>query len=151
MTLEALRTLAADLFPTAVNNAVHHPEQQNRELEELQRLCWSHYEELGFSCMADCFGAVVPKSEGRLDITNWSSAMMESHHWRFKVRCRPFRLSSADAHLEIHHEGELPGVTETGYRSIFAPMVKFSDMTPEDFIRTEICKDLPESSQMTLF
>ena len=151
MTLDDLKSLAANLFPIAVTNAIHYPDKTNKELEELERLCRSHHQEFGFSCMADCFSAIAPRSDGKLDITNWSSAEIESHHWRFRVRCRPFRLSSTSAHLEIHHDGPLPGVTQTGYRSIFAPMAKFSEITPEDFIRSEICKNLPDSAQMTLF
>lgn len=151
MTLNELQTFAEEIFSVAVANAIQRPEEENAELEELKRLCWSHHKDLGFDCMADCFEAVIPKSDGKLDLNNWSSAEIESHHWRFKVRCRSFRLSSTSAHLEIHHEGALPGVTETGYRSIFTPMTRFADMTPENFIKNEVCKDLPKSSQMTLF
>lgn len=151
MTLNELSKIAIELFPIAAANAINRPDKRNDELNQLHQLCWKHFEALGFSCMADCFSAIAPRSEGKLDITNWSSAHMESRHWRFRVRCRPFRLSSTSAHFEIHHDGALPGVTETGYRSIFAPMEKFSDMSPEDFIRSEICQNMPDSEQMQLF
>jgi len=101
--------------------------------------------------MAACFDAIMPRSEGKLDLTGWSSAEISVLPWTFRVSCRPFFLSSSSAHFEIRHDGPLPGLTETGYRSIFAPMATFADRSPDDFIRSVVCKDLPKSVQMTLF
>jgi hypothetical protein len=151
MTLDELRTQAAELFPIAVRNAVEHPSDENSELIRLNQLCWEHYKPLGFSCMSACFSAAMPKSEGMLDLTSWSSSEMKVLPWIFRVNYRPLHFGQHLAHFEIRHDGPLPGVTETGYRSIFAPMTTFADRTPEDFIRHEVCKDLPKSSQMTLF
>ena len=151
MTLDELSAQAAELFPTAVANSVDRPGEENPELVSLKQLAWKHYKSLGFSCMAACFDAIMPRSEGELNLAGWSSAEMSVLPWTFRVSCRPFYLSSYSAHIEIRHDGPLPGVTETGYRSIFAPMATFADKTPDDFIRSEICKDLPKSSQMTLF
>ena len=151
MTLDELRDEAAKLFSTAVANAVDRPNEDNPELVTLKQLAWTHYKSLDFSCMAACFDAIMPRLEGELNLAGWSSAEMSVLPWTFRVTCRPFYLSSSSAHFEIRHDGPLPGVTETGYRSIFAPMATFTDKTPDDFIRSEICKDLPKSSQMTLF
>ncbi len=151
MTLDELCTQAAELFSIAVANAVDHPGEENPELISLKQLAWEHYKPLGFRCMSACFDAIMPRSEGKLNLAGWSSEEISVLPWTFRVSCRPFFLSSYSAHFEIQHDGPLPGVTETGYRSIFAPMATFADTTPADFIRTEICKDLPKSSQMTLF
>lgn len=151
MTFDELRAQAAELFPAAVRNAVDHPGEENPELIRLKQLSSEHFKPLGFHCMAACFDAIMPRSEGKLNLAGWSSEEMNVLPWTFRVSCRPFFLSSHSAHFEIQHDGPLPGVTETGYRSIFAPMATFADMTPADFIRSEICKDLPKSSQMTLF
>ena len=151
MTLDELRSQAAELFPIAVANAVERPGEENPQLVLLKQLCWEHFKSLGFHCMAACFDAVMPRIEGKLDLAGCSSAEMSVLPWTLRVSCRPFFLSSSSAHFEIRHDGPLPGVTETGYRSIFAPMAKFADRTPDDFIRMEVCKELPKSSQMTLF
>jgi hypothetical protein len=151
MTLEKLRAEAAKLFPIAVANAVDRPADDNPELLSLKQLAWKHYKSLDFSCMAACFDAIMPRSEGELNVAGWSSTEMSVLPWTFRVSCRPFYLSSSSAHFEIRHDGPLPGVTETGYRSIFAPMTKFADTTLADFIRSEICRDLPKSAQMDLF
>ena len=151
MTLDELRQRAAELLPPAVRNAVEHPEQKNQELAELKSLCWTNFESMGFVCMADCFAATLPRIEGRLDLARWSSAELSILPWTLRVTCRPFYLSSTTAHFEIRHDGPLPGVTETGYRSVFAPMSAFADRTPDDFIRSVVCKNLPKSAQMTLF
>jgi hypothetical protein len=151
MTLDELRSQASDLFPIAVANAVERPGDENPQLLLLKQLCWEHFKPLGFDCMAACFDAIMPRSDGKLDLAGWSSAEISVLPWTIRVSCRPFFLSSTSAHFEIRHDGPLPGVTETGYRSIFTPMATFADRTPDDFIRREICKDLPKSSQMTLF
>ena len=98
--------------------------------------------------MADCFAAVVPHIQGRLTLDSWSIADMTVAPWTFRVECRPFWLGSDQIHIAIHHDGPLPKVTETGYRSIFAPIATFSDgVTPEEFIRAMF----PQTAQMSLF
>jgi hypothetical protein len=151
MTIEELRALAAELFPIAVKNAVESPGETNPELNRLNQLCSLHYKRLGFSCMLACFEDVMPKAEGELTLSAWSSKQMSVLPWTFRVSCRSFFLATYCAHFEIDHDGPLPTVTETGYRSIFAPMATFSKISPEQFIRTEVCKDLPKSAQMDLF
>lgn len=151
MTLDELRSQVAELFTQAVANAVERPAEENPELLVMKKLCWDNFEPLGFDCMASCFNAIMPRSDGKLNLAGWSSTEMSLMPWTFRVSCRPFFMSSSSAQFEIKHNGPLPGVTETGYRSIFAPMSKFAEMTPGDFIRNELCKDLPKSSQMTLF
>ncbi|MES2659512.1 MAG: hypothetical protein V4689_12915 [Verrucomicrobiota bacterium] len=151
MTLDELRALAAELFPIAVKNAVDSPTQTNPELIRLQEACRVHYKRLGFNCMFSCFEDVIPKVEGELTLSAWSSKQMSVLPWTFRVNCRPFYLATYCAHFEIDHDGPLPTVTETGYRSIFAPMATFSKISPEQFIRSEVCKDLPKSAQMDLF
>lgn len=151
MTLEELRTLAAELFPQAAAIATERPEGENQPLAELKSLCWTHFKELGFDCMAACFDEVAPKSEGELTLAAWSNAEFTSPPWTFRVRCRPFHISSWSAHLEIRHNGPLPGITETGYRSMFIPLATFASISPEEFVKSEICRKLPASAQMTLF
>ena len=151
MTLEELCREAAELFPAAVEHALREQGQRNLALETLNAKCWTHFKPLGFRCMADCFEAVVPKKEGELTIKSWSEAEIKALPWTIRVRCRPFHLAEHFAHLELHHEGPLPGVTDTGYRSIFAPMASFARTTPERYVRETICKDLPKSFQMDLF
>lgn len=151
MTIEELRALAAELFPAAVKAATESPSETNTHLNRLNQLCWLHYKRLGFSCMFSCFEAVIPKAEGELTLSAWSSTQLSVLPWSFRVNCRAFFLAPQHAHFEIHHKGPLPSVTETGYRSIFAPMPGFARISPEQFIRTEVCKDLPKSSQMELF
>lgn len=151
MTLDELRKRAAELFPQAATIATEKPEEENPPLAELQSLCWSHFKALGFDCMAACFDEVAPKSEGQLTVSAWSSAEFNSPPWTFRVRCRPFHISKWSAHLEVTHKGPLPGITETGYRSMFVPLNTFATMSPEEFVRAEICRKLPASQQMTLF
>ena len=98
--------------------------------------------------MANCFDAVIPCVRGRLALDAWSTAELTVSPWTFRVECRPFWLGSDQVHFAIHHEGPLPGVTETGYRSIFAPVSTFADgTTPESFIRAMF----PQTAQMSLF
>lgn len=151
VSLEDLIAIATNLFPQAVEQAIRDPGEPNQPLEELKGLCWRNFEDLGFDCMADCFDAVVPKNEGKLSLSSWSEGEVSAMPWRLRVRCRSFHISSRDAHIELRHDGPLPGVTETGYRSMFVPMAKFSAMTPEEFIVNEVCAKLPKSQQMTLF
>ena len=151
MTLDELRTEAAELFPIAVEHAINKPSESNVALDKLNAMCWVHFRSLGFESMADLFEAVAPKCKDELTIKCWSEAEIKALPWTLKVRCHPFRSTEHWAYIEIRHDGPLPGVTETGYRSIFVPMSKFAEMTPEDFIRNEVCKDLPKSSQMMLF
>ena len=70
--------------------------------------------------------------------------------WTLRVSCRSFYIGDTYAHLEIHHDGALPGVTLTGYRSIFCPMATFAETTPENYIRS-LLTDLPQTQQLTLF
>jgi hypothetical protein len=151
MTLDELKSRAADLFPAAVEHAVKNPGLSNSPLEEFKSICWTNFENLGFDCMADCFDAAVPKSEGELSLTSWSDGEVSVVPWTIRVRCRSFHISLRDVHLELRHNGPLPGITETGYRSVFVPLSKFSSMTPEEFVRTEICSKLPTTQQLTLF
>ncbi|MFD2256865.1 hypothetical protein ACFSSA_09270 [Luteolibacter algae] len=151
MTLDELRSQAAELFPIAVDHAINKSGESNAALDKLNAMCWVHFGSLGFDCMADCFDAVVPKCKGELTIKCWSEAEIKALPWTLKVRCRPFHHAEHFAHLEVYHDGPLPNVTETGYRAMFVPMAAFADRTPDDFIRKEVCKDLPKSSQMTLF
>lgn len=151
MTLEELKARAAILFPDAVELAIADPGSTNGPLEELKGLCWKHFKSLGFECMANCFDEVAPRSEGNLTVSAWSDGEVSAMPWRLRVRCRPFHISSRDAHIELRHDGPLPGVTETGYRSIFVPMSKFSTMTPEEYVRNEVCANLPKVQQMDLF
>lgn len=151
MTLDELRARAADLFPLAVKKAVQEPSEKNEALDELKGLCWQNFRELGFDCMANCFDAVAPRAEGKLLLTAWSDGEVSMMPWRLRVRCRPFHISTRDAHIEIRHDGPLPGITETGYRSMFVPMKTFAQMTPEEFVRNEVCSKLPTSQQMPLF
>ncbi len=151
MPLDELRLLAAELFPFAVTNVVDHSGEPNPELEQIKQLCWQYYKPLGFQCMGSCFEAVMPRREGELTLSAWSSKEMNMLPWAFRVSCRPFFLFSYSAHFEINHDGPLPSVTETGYRSVFAPMSFFSRISPEQFIRVEVGKDLPQSYQLELF
>lgn len=151
MTLDELRSQAAELFPAAVQHSIHHPAERNEAYDKLSAMCWVHFRHLGFECMSDCFDAAVPKTEGELTIRSWSQAEVRSLPWTMRVRCRPLRFTEHHAHFEIHHDGPLPGITETGYRSMFVSMATFADITPAEFIHSEICKDLPKSSQMMLF
>lgn len=151
MTLDEIKDAAATLFPEAVAQAIRNPGEANQPLEELKRLCWTNFEPLGFNCMADCFDAVVPRSEGNLSVSAWSDGEVSVLPWRLRVRCRPFHISQRDAHIEIRHDGPLLGITETGYRSMFVPMATFASMSPEEFIRSEVCANLPKNQQMTLF
>ena len=142
-----LQTEAARLFPMAAAQALDQPGERNGPLVTLQALCWQHFTALGFCCMADCFDAAVPRIRGRLTLNAWSTAELTVSPWKFRVECRPFWLGSDQVHFAIHHEGPLPGVTETGYRSIFAPVSMFSDgTTPEEHIRGMF----PQTAQLAL-
>jgi hypothetical protein len=151
MNLDELCREAAKLFPTAVEHALHNPGERNASLDELNAKCWVHFRRLGFNCMAECFDAVVPKSEGQLTLHSWSEAEIKALPWILKIRSRPFHLTEHFVHLELHHKGPLPGVTETGYRSAFVPIASLRELTLEDFVRNEMCRDLPKSFQMDLF
>jgi hypothetical protein len=147
MELVDLKKEAERLFPLAAVQAVDHPGEKNPPLETLRALCWQHFEALGFQCMADCFGAVVPRVKGSLPLDAWSTSVLTVAPWTFRVEARPFWLGSDRVHIAIHHDGPLP-ITETGYRSIFAPLATFKDgLTPEDFIRGMF----PQAAQMSLF
>lgn len=150
MELEELRRHAAELFPAAVEHAIERPEERNEAYDKLNAMCWVHFRKLGFTCMSDCFDAVVPKVEGELNIRCWSEAEIRSLPWTVKVRCRPFHFTEHWAHIELHHDGPLPGITETGYRSIFEPMTTFANTTPEAYLRS-ILDGLPASEQLSLF
>jgi hypothetical protein len=148
MELVDLQTEAARLFPLAAAQAVDHPRENNSPLKTLRNLCSQYFEALGFRCLADCFGAVVPRIQGRLTLEGWSTAELTVYPWTFRVECRPFWLGSDQVHIAIHHDGPLPNVTETGFRSIFAPIATFKDaLTPEEFIRGMF----PQTTQMSLF
>lgn len=151
MELNEIRTLAAELFPQAVGFAVANPGKEgNAAYDRLHSVCWENYQRLGFSCMADLFGEVAPKTEGKLTLENWSKADVTVDAWTVRVNCRPFSFGSHFAHIELRHNGPLPGVTETGYRSIFAPMASFAEVTPEEHVRA-LLNSLPKSQQLSLF
>lgn len=148
MNLVDLKVEAFRLFPLATAHALDHLREDNPPLKTLKALCWQHFAALGFSCMANCFDAVVPRVRGRLALDAWSTADLTVTPWKFRVQCRPFWLGSDQVHFAIHHDGPLPEVTETGYRSIFAPISTFTDsMTPENFIRSMFS----QTAQMSLF
>jgi hypothetical protein len=148
MELVELKTEAERLFQEAAARALAYPGEKNPSLQHLRQLCWRNYAAHGFSCMADCFAAVVPHIQGRLTLDGWSVADLTVAPWKFRVVLRPFWLSSEQVHIAIHHDGPLPDVTETGFRSIFAPIALFRDgMTPEAFIRGMF----PQAAQMSLF
>jgi len=149
MTLEEIKPQAERLFRAAAEIATQgRPDEKNDALRSLKAICWTHFAELGFSCMADCFSAAVPRVSGRLTLEAWSEAELTVSPWTFRVVARPFWLGSEQVHFAIHHEGPLPGITETGYRSIFAPIRTFTDgITPESFIRGMF----PQDAQMSLF
>jgi hypothetical protein len=147
MDLVDLKKEAGRLFQEAAARAIATPGEKNKPLQDLRQLCWRHYEMHGFRCMADCFAAVVPHIQGRLTLDGWSVADMTVAPWTFRVVLRPFWLGSEQVHIAIHHDGPLPDVTQTGYRSIFAPISTFQDgMTPEAFIRSMF----PQEAQMSL-
>jgi hypothetical protein len=82
-----------------------------------------------------------------LALDAWSSVELTVSPWTFRVECRAFWLGSTQVHLTIRHDGPLPGLTETGYRSIFTPVEIFADgTTPEDHIRAMF----PQTSQLAL-
>ena len=148
MYLVELKDEAARLFPMASAYALANPGEINPPLRTLKAHCWQHFQTLGFPCMADCFDAVVPRVRDRLALDAWSSAELTVSPWTFRVECRPFWLGSDQVHFAIRHDGPLPGVTETGYRSIFASVAMFSDGTsPEEHIRGMF----PQTAQMNLF
>lgn len=150
MELDELKLKAAALFPEAVKAALENPGQANPAYEELHGLCWSHFETLGFGCQADCFAAVVPKCDGELKMDAWSRANVEIHGWPFQITFRPFYLGASYAHFEVRHNGPLPGLTETGYRSIFVPFGQIVGKTPLEFLSKAI-PARPKAQQLTLF
>ena len=132
----------------ATENALERPGIKNPALGTLRALCWEHFKELGFACMADCFAAIVPRIRGRVSLDAWSSAQITVAPWTFRLECRPFWIGSDQVHLTIHHDSPLPGVTETGYRSIFLPMAAFAEgITPEEHIAAMF----PQEAQLALF
>ncbi|MEO6476191.1 hypothetical protein [Luteolibacter sp.] len=150
MELEELRTRAGELFPLAVSHALKHIGLPNPPLDSLGQLCWSHFEELGFDCQADCFAAVAPKAEGRLCLEAWSRADLEICGWQVNVLLRPFYLGASYAHFEVRHDGPLPGFTGTGYRSVFTPLTSLADRSPEEFL-AELIPPRPREQQLSLF
>ena len=73
MTLDEIRTIAAELFPQAVAIATEKPEEENPPLTKLKSLCWTNFKALGFDCMAACFFEVAPKLECVQTHSAWSS------------------------------------------------------------------------------
>ena len=149
MTLEEIKSLVERLFRAAAEIAIHErPDEKNDALSSLKAICCKHFRELGFACMADCFAAAVPRVSGRLTLKAWSETELTVSPWTFHVVCRPFWLGNEQVYIAIDHDGPLPGITETGYRSIFAPIATFKDgVTPEEFIRGMF----PQTAQMSLF
>lgn len=148
MNLVDLQAEARRLFPLASSHALDHPGEANPPLRTIKALCWQHFAALGFSCMANCFDAAVPRVRGRLALDAWSTAELTVTPWKFRVECRPFWLGSDQVHFAIHHEGPLPGVTETGYRSIFVSIGALAESgTPEEYIRAMF----PQTAQLALF
>jgi hypothetical protein len=136
------------LFPLAASHALDHPGAENPPLRTLKAFCWQHFQALGFDCMADAFAAVVPRTCGRLSLDAWSTSELTVAPWTFRIECRVFWLGSNQVHFALHHDGPLPGVTETGYRSIFVPLSNFAGgLTPADFIRSMF----PRIAQLSLF
>ena len=150
MELDQLKKKAASLFPAAVTFALENPGQPNADHDELQRLCWSYFKELGFYCQADCFDAVVPRVEGELTLAAWSTAKLDIHGWELEIRLRCFYLGGAYAHFEVRHDGPLPGLTQTGYRSIFVPLSQIAGKTPREYL-SEAIPPRPKVQQLTLF
>lgn len=147
MNLQDLKTEAARLFPMAIENALEHPGDRNPALETLRALCRESYEALEFGCMADCFAAIVPKLRGELSLDAWSTAEITVSPWTFRADCRPFWIGTDQVHLTIRHDSPLPGVTSTGYLSMFLPVAAFAEgMTPEDYIASRF----PQEAQLAL-
>ncbi|RYD76889.1 MAG: hypothetical protein EOP84_16295 [Verrucomicrobiaceae bacterium] len=88
--------------------------------------------------------------EGELSLEAWSIAEVEIHGWKLHVRLRCFYLGASYAHFELRHDGPLPGVTETGYRSVFTPLSQLGEMTPLEFLTATIPPG-PREQQLTLF
>ena len=147
MNLEDLKNEAARLFPMATENALERPGAKNPALGTLRALCWEHFRGLGFGCMADCFAAIVPKIRGSVSLDAWSSAEITVAPWTFRLECRPFWIGSDQVHLTIRHDSPLPGVTETGYLSMFLPMAAFAEGgTPEEHVAAMF----PQEAQLAL-
>ena len=147
MNLMELKSEAARLFPLAVADAFDHGAGKNGPLETLRSMCSEESDELGFGCTADCFDAVIPRAWGRLNLDAYSSAELTVSPWTFRVKCRAFWLDTMQVHFEIRHDGPLPGISITGYRSIFAPLAIFADgVTPEEYIRGMF----PQTGQLAL-
>lgn len=150
MELDDLRTKASELFPAAVRFGIENPGEGNAALATLKELCAKNYADLGFDCQADCFAEIVPKVEGKLSMDAWCHAELEISGWKLEVRFRPFYLGGSFAHFEIRHNGPLPGVTQTGYRSIFTSLATFAEQSPLEFLQDSI-PHAPREQQMTLF
>ncbi len=150
MDLDELKSKATELFPLATKFALEHPGQPNPSLDALNALCADHYESLGFDCHAHCFGAIVPKITGRLSLEGWCDADLEISGWNLSIKFRPFYLGGAFAHFEIKHDGPLPGVTETGYRSVFTPLANLAAQSPLEFLASSI-PQAPIARQLDLF
>ena len=150
MEIYELRAKAADLFPLSTRAAIERPGATNSALTELKALCASNYRDLGFACLADCFDEVAPKLHGELSCIAHCFADLEISGWQVGVKFRPLHLSNDHAHFELRHRGPLPGVTTTGYRSIFLPMMTFQEVTPLQFLQGVIPK-APTAQQMMLF
>jgi hypothetical protein len=147
VTLEELKSEAARLFPQAADHAITHGSEGNSSLKTLKAICWENFEALGFGCMADCFDSIIPRVRGRLALDAWSSIELTVSPWTFRVECRAFWLGTTQVHFTIRHDGPLPGITETGYRSIFETIGTFTDGTsPEDYIRAMF----PQTAQLAL-
>ena len=145
--LEDLKTEALRLFPMATENALERPGIKNPALGTLRALCWEHFKELGFACMADCFAAIVPRICGRVSLDAWSSAQITVAPWTFRLECRPFWIGSDQVHLTIHHDSPLPGVTETGYR---CDIPAHGRICRGDHARGTHCRDVPAGSTACL-
>lgn len=150
MELDEVRAKAGELFPSAVKTAIDNPGGANSALETLKELCSANYDALGFNCHADCFAEIVPKVEGRLTLDAWCRADLEISGWKLEVRFRPFYLGGSFAHFEIRHDGPLPGVTQTGYKSIFSSLANLADQSPLEFLEASIPR-APLEQQLRLF
>lgn len=150
MELDDICSRAAELFPLAVRHAIANPKEENPSFDELHQLCAENYERLGFRCHHDFFCEVVPKLEGQLSLDAWCRADLMISGWQVQVLMRPYHLGAGYAHFEIRHDGPLPGVTDTGYRSHFTPLATFAEFTPEEFLALLI-PERPKIQQLTLF
>lgn len=150
MELAELQAKAATHFPPAVKFAIANPGSDNPSFDELQRLCGENYSRLGFRCHADCFEAIAPKRDGMLTLDAWCKAELQISGWLVKVTMRPFYFGAGYVHFSIRHNGAIPGLTGTGYRSHFTPLATFAELTPEDFL-TVLIPPSPRKQQLMLF